>query len=233
MDTEHMLIQFGLTHQEARIYIHLHSCGKATGYELAKETGISRSNAYAGLSSLVEKGGAWLIDGKPACYQAVPVREFCENIIRGLEATGKLLEQQLPASAEPEEGYFTIKGEKNIRDKIETMILHTQTHIYLSMRMHTLASYLPMLSEAAASGKKVVVISDGVVEDEKIIVHRNPKQPDAIRVISDTVAALTGSLDEAPGCSCLYSRKKNLVSLLRDSMRNEIQLIQITGGNKI
>jgi hypothetical protein len=59
-------------------------------------------------------------------------------------------------------------------------------------------------------------------------VYVNPGQRESIRVISDTASALTGSLPEAPGASCLYSRKQNLVDLLRDSMANEIKLIQMS-----
>ena len=47
------LISFGLTRQEATIYTALLTHGDMTGYEVSKETGISRSNAYAALSNLV------------------------------------------------------------------------------------------------------------------------------------------------------------------------------------
>ena len=40
------LMEFGLTRQEASIYQCLLTEGKVTGYEVAKQTGISRSNAY-------------------------------------------------------------------------------------------------------------------------------------------------------------------------------------------
>ena len=39
------LMEFGLTRQEASIYQCLLTEGKVTGYEVAKQTGISRSNA--------------------------------------------------------------------------------------------------------------------------------------------------------------------------------------------
>ncbi len=37
------LLHFGLTRQEALIYVELLVKGKQTGYEIAKETGISRA----------------------------------------------------------------------------------------------------------------------------------------------------------------------------------------------
>ena len=46
------LMEFGLTRQEASIYQCLLTEGKVTGYEVAKQTGISRSNAYNSLASM-------------------------------------------------------------------------------------------------------------------------------------------------------------------------------------
>ena len=43
------LIHYGLTRQEAIVYHRLLTDGKQTGYEIAKATGISRSNAYSAL----------------------------------------------------------------------------------------------------------------------------------------------------------------------------------------
>ena len=56
------LLHFGLTRQEALIYVELLVKGKQTGYEIAKETGISRSNVYSVLAALAEKGAAYVIE---------------------------------------------------------------------------------------------------------------------------------------------------------------------------
>jgi len=229
MDQIHQMIQFGLTHQEARLYIALYGMGETTGYELAKRTGISRSNCYAGLASLVEKGAAWLADGKPLRYQAVPVGEFCGNVVRGLCATQLLLEQELREPREDTSSYLTIQGERNIQDKIETLILQTRAHIYLSMPNRSLRPFLRTLEQAVRQGRKVVVITDSAIALEGAAVYQSPERSSSIRVISDTQSALTGSLT-GPGCSCLFSREQNLVSLLRDSIRNELRIIEITGG---
>ena len=51
-----ILTEFSLTRQEASIYAALLNHGDMTGYEVAKDTGFSRSNVYAALNALVEKG---------------------------------------------------------------------------------------------------------------------------------------------------------------------------------
>jgi sugar-specific transcriptional regulator TrmB len=55
---------FGLTRQEAIIYITLLSNNYMTGYEISKLTGISKSNTYSSLTGLVSKGAAYTLRRK-------------------------------------------------------------------------------------------------------------------------------------------------------------------------
>ena len=70
------LLHFGLTRQEALIYVELLVKGKQTGYEIAKETGISRSNVYSVLAALAEKGAAYVIEESAKRY--IPVKVLRE-----------------------------------------------------------------------------------------------------------------------------------------------------------
>ena len=67
------LVLFGLTRQEANIYLCLYQNGELTGYEVAKQTGISRSNVYSALAGLTDKGAAYLAQGTSSKYVAVPI----------------------------------------------------------------------------------------------------------------------------------------------------------------
>ena len=79
------LISFGLTRQEGTVYSTLLNHGEMTGYEVAKDTGISRSNVYAALTALVEKGAAYLVEGESTKYRPVEIKIFTENRIRELQ----------------------------------------------------------------------------------------------------------------------------------------------------
>ena len=76
------LTSFGLTRLEAQIYYVLLTHGSMTGYEVGKDTGISRSNTYSALSALVEKGAAYVIEGESVRYLPVEVKSFTKNYIR-------------------------------------------------------------------------------------------------------------------------------------------------------
>ena len=62
MDLIEGLTKFNLTKQEATLYVQLLKAGTLTGYEAAKQTGISRSNTYTALAGLVEKGAAYVLE---------------------------------------------------------------------------------------------------------------------------------------------------------------------------
>ena len=90
------LISFNLTRQEATIYVALLTHGEMTGYEVAKETGIARSNVYSALQSLVEKGALYLLEGETTKYVPVAADRFLKNVIAELEKKSDVILQNLP-----------------------------------------------------------------------------------------------------------------------------------------
>ena len=108
------LLHFGLTRQEANLYLTLLSHGEMSGYEAAKLTGISRSNTYTALAGLVDKGAAYIMEETAVRYMAVPFAEFSDNIIRRLRMKQESLLPRLPQKQEQTQGYITIRGEQQI-----------------------------------------------------------------------------------------------------------------------
>ena len=110
------LLLFGLGRQEAALYFCLLKNEELTGYEVAKLTGISRSNVYNGLAALVEHGAAYVMEGNPSRYVAVPLEEFCDNRIRYLEEIKAVLESNVPKRSVGSDGYITVEGYGHICD---------------------------------------------------------------------------------------------------------------------
>ena len=99
MDIIEKLTYFNLTRQEATLYLTLLAEGRLTGYEATKLTGISRSNTYTALAGLVEKGAAYVLEGKATRYTPVPLDEFCENRVRRLQELKEELLRELPSTS--------------------------------------------------------------------------------------------------------------------------------------
>lgn len=228
------LVQFGLTRQEANIYLCLLQNKDLSGYEVSKITGISRSNVYSALASLVEKGAAYLLEGETNKYTAVTVEEFCENRIRRLTELKRELAAQIPQIGDSSEGYITIAGHRHIMDKIYHMLEHVECRVYLSMPSEFLEQFRHPLERLAADGKKVVILTSDPPSEaiRGSMLYRTDKRDRQLRLIVDSSHVLTGDMTGSATDSCLYCGQKNFVDVFKDSLRNEIKLIQLTQKTK-
>lgn len=234
MDAIEMLTGFNLTRQEASIYLTLLSTGELSGYEVAKITGISRSNAYTALANLVEKGCAFVIDGSVTMYTPVKVEEFCENRIRKLQDTKKSLLNVVPEKREEVCGYITIKGQNHIVDKMKNIISQAKHRVYISSSWDIISLVAEEIEAGIKRGIKMVIISPKPVAVEGATIYVKDELNNQIRLIADSTDVLTGDIEDGENSTCLYSRKKNLVDLLKESLKNEIKLIEIMkGSNKL
>ena len=197
-----------------------------SGYEVSKLTGISRSNVYSALASLVEEGAAYLLEGETNKYTAVFIEDFCENRIRQLTRLKQELTTQIPQIRDNSEGYITISSHRHIMDKIYNMLQHVEYRVYLSMPEE--------LEQLAAEGKKVVLLVSAIseVQIKGCIVYLSNKKDRQLRLIVDSSYVLTGEMTGDITDSCLYCGQKNFVNVFKDSLRNEIKLIELTRTNK-
>lgn len=230
MDLVECLMKAGFTRHEAMLYLTLCREGELTGYEAAKISNIPRSNAYLGLAGLVEKGAALRIEGDSSKYAAVPAGELVFNLRNGLEEVYKLIEENSPVREAAREPYYTISGRQNVINKMNHMISHASERIYISTSEAELSHVARELANARDRGLKVVVISAPGFSMDGVVIYRNEKQPGQIRLIVDSAHALTGEINGTGESNCLYSKSRNLIQLIKDSLKNEIRLIQIKNG---
>lgn len=234
-----LLQEYGLTRQESTVYLALLGDGAMNGYEAAKSLGLSRSNAYTALASLVDKGAAWTEDGSPVRYAAVPAGEFTENAIHRLTASRARLLACLPVRKERSGGYVTIRGSAQILDRLRHLILETEERLYLAVDSRLLARYREEVASVCRAGKKLVVITArSAIESQTLALefpgaelHGTETEPAEIRAIADSRFVLTGDMPEgAADASCLFSDERNLVELFKSALRNEILLADLANG---
>lgn len=225
---------FGLTRQEAAIYLCLYRNGELSGYEAAKLTGISRSNVYGGLSGLTDKGAAYLEEGSTSKYIAVPIEEFCENKIRSLIREKESLVLNIPAMKEKEIGYITITGSRNIWNKIITMIQESEKRIYFSASLPVIEQLQDEFAKVLERKIKLVFITDGIPDEKSFmkdaICYIGGARGNNIRLIIDSEYALTGELTGKKDDTCLYTGQENFIRVFKEALRNEMKLIELTEG---
>lgn len=224
------LQHFGLSRQEALLYQNLLSHGKQTGYEIAKETGISRSNVYSALSVLVEKGAAYVQEENAKKYIPVKLEEFCGNWIRRLAEEERWMKENLPDTCEVEEGYITIEGDSNIRDKSHNLIKNAKERVYISGTGTYISEFADDLKKLVEAGKKVVIITDETLLFPGASIYLTKDKGKQIGLIVDSQYALSGEYGSENMNTCLYSGQKNFVELFKNALANEIKLIRIGQG---
>lgn len=233
--TEKLLL-FGLGRQEAMVYLCLLKNGELTGYEVAKQTGISRSNVYNALAALVEHGAAHVMEGSSMRYTPVSMAEFCDNRIRYMKEAGEYLLKNCPKPATTSEGYITVEGYGHIKDKIHHMLCGAKQRIYFSAATSMLQEWKEELNSLLARGIKVVLISEGIpqgLEGDYIFYrslsgqHEWEDKEKQIRLIIDSAYVLTGEVVGSSSDTCLYSAQKNFVNVFKEAMGNEIKLIEL------
>lgn len=237
------LVLFGLSRQEAVLYICLLKNSSLTGYEVSKLTGISRSNVYHGLAGLVEHGAAYLVEGSSSRYVAVAVGEFCDNRLRQLERVKKYLTDHSPKLRTAAEGYITVEGYQHILDKIHHMLLDARQRVYFSASTVFLGLWKSEIEEIKKKGIKLVLIAPefpGGISREGIIFYQSAIQEEGweeksrqIRLIIDSEYVLTGEAAGESEDTCLYSAQRNFVNVLKEAVSNEIRLIELASETDV
>lgn len=227
------LMKTGLTQNEAKIYISLCTEGEMNGYEVAKSTGISRANAYQALASLVDKGGAHLIEGAVQHYLAVEVEDYCADYLRKTQEIAKQIKKECPLVKNKSEAYITIAGFDNIINKIKNIIRGATSRVYISLNAEDIELFKEDLIEASKKELKIVIITSKEINNLGIdaSVYIIEKEPGQIRLISDSAEVITGEIENKENDQCLYSKNKQLIELAKEALRNEIILAELNEKN--
>lgn len=219
------LIEFGLSRQEASIYMELIKHGKMTGYEISKETGISRSNVYAAAAELVTKGACYLEEVESTKYIPVDVDIFLKNRINSLTEKAAFISAHKPAKVSDADGYITVRGAENIKNKFVEILDNTTARIYLLAPACIISIFREKLEKLAERNLKIVILSDGF-EMEGAKIYKTELEQNQIRLISDSSFVLTGQLSGSIEDKCLYSGQENLVSVMKEYLKNKIFLLE-------
>ena len=224
------LMMFGMTRQEAQIYLCLAQNNELSGYEVSKITGISRSNVYSALARLVEEGAAYLLEGNANKYVSVDVSEFCQNKIRHLTETKESLKRDMPQLKNTCDGYITISGHQHIMDRIHYMLENVVYRVYISMPITFLEQFREDIMKLLTAEKKVVLIISQPQDYPGSIQYITDRQDMQLRLIVDSEYVLTGDMTGSADDTCLYCGQPNFVNVFKEAMGNEIKLIELKGN---
>ena len=114
------------------------------------------------------------------------------------------------------------------------MLNAAKERVYLSMSKENLQRFEDDIEELCLRKIKVVILTDIVLEKQGVISYLVENKGTQLGVITDSKYVVTGELGLGANSNCLYSRQSNLARVFKDSLKNEIRLIEIEGekGNE-
>lgn len=226
MDFNNTLQKLGFTPIEATIFITLCKHGALTGYEVAKLTGISRSNVYAALYSLQEKGKCQLSEGETTKYVAISKEELLLSTHREMSHTLEEIKHFFPNTIETHEPYLTIRGYTNVLNKIKNSIALCKSHLYLLCSSHCVHLLKEELLAISKTCRIHIICETDLFINDDIIIYNRKKDPKGFHMIIDTQSVITGDLD-LEHAQCLFSKNESLVRLMRESLVTELEMITL------
>jgi predicted transcriptional regulator len=154
----------GFTEYEAKAYVALLKLGPATGYQVAKESGVPRSTIYEVLAKLVARGAVLTQSfAELVRYAPVPPEQLLARLRRELEDTLEDLAQGLKGVASGSEmqgNAWNLTGRKNIFAYAGQMLDRAQSEVALiTGDDDELDELLRRMQEAHGRGVKMLVIS--------------------------------------------------------------------------
>ncbi|MBI4394216.1 MAG: hypothetical protein HY556_10570 [Euryarchaeota archaeon] len=127
------LVMFGLDQREAKAFHELSRMGVCTGSELARASGLSRTEIYPVLASLENRGLVTRTLERPTRFQPIAIEAALERLVdtkkaefKALEAASETLHQHWPRqatlAAPTNERFAVFRGPKQIHGILERML---------------------------------------------------------------------------------------------------------------
>ncbi|MEK5639506.1 TrmB family transcriptional regulator [Paenibacillus rhizosphaerae] len=223
------LRSLGLSDLEARIYLVLHEEPHLSGYEVAKRVSVSRTNVYAALRVLTDKGFCRSIEADPVLYDAVPIGQLIRMLKSQFEQTAKALVEELDAPPKAAPAFYTWKGEQALQTAIRRLIANADRSIVVDIWSEDVHWVEEALMEAQQRGINVILITIGEAGTglSNVIVHQRSEEWAQVisrkfSVLCDGRAALIGSFGKSLKLSALETDHPSVIELLNNAFFHDV-----------
>lgn len=167
----------GMTDWESRAYLALLEEAPATGYAIAKRSGIARSKIYEVLASLAAANFVQVSRGEPQMYAPLPPRELVTRLRAQFNQTLDEAESALTdfATESVHDGaIWDLQGRNAILERANQLITAAQQRILAELWAQDVPALDEALRAAADRGVEIIVVGYGDVSLDYASVHPHP-----------------------------------------------------------
>ncbi|MGG0120468.1 TrmB family transcriptional regulator [Bacillus paranthracis] len=228
------LRNIGLSDLEARCYLTLHGEPNLSGYEIAKRVSVSRTNVYAALRVLTDKGVCRAIEANPVLYNAVPIEQLIRLLKSDFEKSAKVLLEELDTPPRDTGSFYNLQGSKALEVAIRRLISNTFKSIIVDIWAEDIQWVEDALLEAEKRGVKVILITIGECHSrlKNVLTHKrndewNHMEARKFSILCDSQSALIGSIGKKIKLSALETNHPSVIELLKNEFYHDIVMEKI------
>jgi sugar-specific transcriptional regulator TrmB len=224
------LCRLGFSSYEARAYVALLKNNPATGYEMAKRSGIPPSKIYEIINKLMDRSMISPITGNPVKYLPQNSKLFLKNLRQEFVAALDYLEEHLPRKQQIEFDYiWNIHQKKELLAKAQELVMLAKKEIILLAWDVELEDLLPCLKKKPKTVKSAL-IQFGDMELPGMLVYRHriqkiiesEKGGRELILVVDNDYLLEGLISETGEVHGIYTSNRSLVQVALEYMKHEI-----------
>ncbi|KGP79896.1 MULTISPECIES: TrmB family transcriptional regulator [unclassified Paenibacillus] len=157
----HHLRHLGFTEMESKIMVELARQGSASGYEVAKRLGVSRSNVYATLQRLEQRGFLRCSAGEPAKYSVLKPEEMASMISGQMRASLEYVQTSMPQHEPEKPVFYNIEGDKNVFENLSRELAEAKHEIVVDVWREEAELLRADLQRAEDRGVRLLWSCDG------------------------------------------------------------------------
>lgn len=229
-----MLRKIGLSDLEARCYLTLLEETDLSGYEVAKRVSVSRTNVYAALRSLTDKGACRVIEGEPLRYNAVPADQLIKLLQDGFTQTAKQLLAVLNTKPRKTPAFFNWQGNQQLETALQRVIAIAEHSLVVDIWAEDFHVVEGPLLEAERRGVKVTVVMIGQCPTplKHIIEHKRNEEWTAdlsrkFSVLCDSQTSIIGSFGGDIKAAAVETDHPAVSELLRNAFYHDAVMTRI------
>lgn len=155
------LRNLGFTEMESKIMVELATKGQASGYEVAKQLGVSRSNVYAALQRLTQQGYVRCGEGEPARYSVLDPEELATMISGRVQASLAYMESEMPRGGPVSPSFYNVEGDRNVTGALIRQLNLAAQEIVVDVWREEASLLRSELEQAELRGVKLLWAFDG------------------------------------------------------------------------
>ncbi|MFC3750157.1 TrmB family transcriptional regulator [Paenibacillus sp. GCM10012306] len=155
------LRNLGFTEMESKIMVELATKGQASGYEVAKQLGVSRSNVYAALQRLTQQGYVRCGEGEPARYSVLNPEELSTMISGRIQTSLAYMENEMPRGGPVTPSFYNVEGDRNVLGALMHQLNLAEQEIVVDVWREEATLLRSELEQAELRGVRLLWAFDG------------------------------------------------------------------------